>query len=69
MDCANDTFESEEFYMLWYRIWRSINYKIEGMLCLACAEKRLGRDLTAKDFSKARINQGQARVCPAWPSA
>lgn len=65
MDCTKDTYESEEYYMLWYRVWRSINYKIEGMLCLICVEKRLGRGLTGADFSKAPINERQAKICPA----
>ena len=65
MDCRQDTYATEEYYMLWYRIWRSINYKIDGMLCLACAETRLGRPLTSNDFSKAPINKNQARICPA----
>lgn len=51
--------------MLLYRVWRSINYKIDGMLCLLCAEKRLGRGLTRQDFSRARLNAAQAKVCPA----
>ena len=65
LDCDKDTDKSEEYYMLWYRIWRSINYKIDGMLCLDCVEKRLGRELIGADFSKAPINESQARRCPA----
>ena len=65
MDCRKDTFTSEEYYMLWYRIWRSINYKIDGMLCLDCVELRLGRELVSRDFSKATINEMQARSCPS----
>ncbi|SHH55722.1 hypothetical protein [Massilia sp. CF038] len=65
MDCQVDTYQNEQYYMLWYRVWRSIHYKIDGMLCLDCAEKRLGRELTGADFSKARVNQGQAKVCAA----
>ncbi len=65
LDCGKDTDKSEEYYMLWYRIWRSINYKIDGMLCLDCVEKRLGRELVGEDFSKAPINESQARRCPA----
>jgi len=64
MDCSKDTYASEEFYMLWYRVWRSINYKIEGMLCLACVEKRLKRELTSKDFSRALVNAAKAKICP-----
>lgn len=51
--------------MLWYRIWRSINYKIDGMLCLACTERRLGRRLTSRDFTRAPVNAILARICPA----
>jgi hypothetical protein len=64
MDCSKDTYASEEYYMLWYKVWRSINYKMDGMLCLNCVEKRLGRELTSKDFSKAPINEEQAKICP-----
>ncbi len=64
MDCGVDTYSNQQYYMLWYKVWRSINYKIDGMLCLDCAEKRLGRGLTSNDFSRARVNAGQAKVCP-----
>jgi hypothetical protein len=65
LDCGQDTFISEEYYMLWYRVWRSLHYKMNGMLCLNCAETRLGRQLVASDFSKAPVNQIQALRCPA----
>lgn len=63
MDCGKDTNKSEEYYMLWHRVWRRINYRINGMLCLNCAERRLGRPLTAGDFTKAQVNTKQAAVC------
>lgn len=63
MDCKKDTFQHQEYFMLKYKIWRSANYKIRGMLCLACIEKRIGRDLVANDFSKAPINESQSLVC------
>ena len=65
LDCGKDTYRSQEYYMLLYKIWRSIHPAIDGMLCLDCAERRLGRGLTRHDFSGARVNAGQARVCPA----
>lgn len=65
MDCDADTYVNQQYYMLLYKVWRSINYKIDGMLCLPCAEKRLGRPLTREDFSRARINAHQAEVCPS----
>lgn len=64
MDCGKDTNRSQKYYMLKYKLWRAIHYKIDGMLCLACAEHRLGRPLVRDDFSRAPVNEGQARVCP-----
>ncbi len=64
MDCGVDTDKSQEYYMLKLPVWRKINPQIDGMLCLLCAEKRLGRRLKSTDFSNAPVNQGQAKVCP-----
>lgn len=63
MDCKADTYASEEYYMLRLGLWRSINHKVDGMLCLRCAECRLRRGLTGRDFTDAKVNKGQARVC------
>lgn len=52
MDCDVDTYVNEQFYMLKDRLWRKINPSIDGMLRLPCAEKRLGRALTRRDFKK-----------------
>src|SRR6187397_2666409 len=60
LDCGKDTHRSEEYYMLWYRVWRRINYKIDGMLCLNCAEHRLGRPLHSGDFARVPVNSHQA---------
>ena len=65
MDCGKDTNRSEEYYALKLRVWRKINPVIWGMLCLACAERRLARDLTAADFLKVPVNAEQAKKCPA----
>lgn len=64
MDCDVDTYANEQYYMLRPGLWRSINHKVDGMLCLACVERRLRRGLTSRDFTDARVNEGQARVCP-----
>lgn len=63
MDCGKDTNKSEEYYMLWHKVWRRIHYKINGMLCLNCAERRLGRPLNSGDFTKAPVNIKQAAIC------
>lgn len=65
LDCAKDTDSSQEYYMLKLKVWKSINPQIDGMLCLSCAEERLGRKLVHKDFMLTPVNFGQARVCPA----
>jgi len=64
MDCDVDTYVNEQYYMLKDRLWRKIHPSTDGMLCLSCAEKRLGRPLTRRDFTSARLNTGQARICP-----
>jgi hypothetical protein len=63
MDCGADTYVTEEFFMLRTGLWKSINHRIDGMLCLRCTERRLGRLLCQGDFTSARINERQARLC------
>jgi hypothetical protein len=64
MDCDADTYVNEQYYVLKDRLWKTINPGVDGMLCLGCVEKRLGRTLGRKDFKKVPVNQAQARVCP-----
>lgn len=64
MDCGCDTNANEQYYMVRDGLWRSVNPSIDGMLCLACLEKRLRRSLRAGDFTKAPVNHLQAAVCP-----
>lgn len=64
MDCGADTYVNEQYYMLKNRLWKRIHPLMDGMLCLPCAEKRLGRPLSRRDFKKSPVNAGQARVCP-----
>ena len=63
LDCGADTDKNEQYYMLRDGIWRSINHKRKGMLCLTCAERRLGRPLVGADFSAAPVNAMQAGKC------
>ncbi len=65
MDCGKDTNASNEYYALRRRLWRKIQPAIAGMLCLECAERRLGRPLVSDDFTKAPINAENAQICPA----
>ncbi len=64
LDCGSDTFLSQQYYMLKDRLWKRIHPQIEGMLCLKCAEARLGRALTRQDFKRVPLNTIQARLCP-----
>jgi hypothetical protein len=36
--------------MLKDEVWKRINPKVEGMLCMDCCEKKLGRKLIAADI-------------------
>jgi hypothetical protein len=67
MDCGSDIYASEEYYTLHDEVWALINLAINGKLCLACAETRLGRSLNPEDFTKDPINEAQARVSPSIP--
>jgi hypothetical protein len=64
MDCGKNTHASKEYYALKDSVWRRINPIILGMLCLKCAEDRLGRPLCRSDFSAAPINARGALTCP-----
>jgi hypothetical protein len=64
MDCGKNTHASKEYYALKDTVWRRINPIILGMLCLKCAEDRLGRPLCRSDFSAAPINARGALRCP-----
>ena len=49
LDCGQDTAQLHEYYMLRDDLWRQINPTIDGMLCIGCVEKRLGRRLQRGD--------------------
>lgn len=64
-DCDVDTYVNQQYYMLKNRVWRRIaGENPDIMLCLSCAERRLGRGLKRDDFQRVPVNTGQARVCP-----
>lgn len=64
MDCGKDTDASNERYMLKDALWCSIDPLVIGILCLECAEDRLGRPLYKSDFS-APMNQKSTHACLA----
>lgn len=57
LDCKDNTFIKQEYYMLHDHVWLSAAGKYE-MLCISCFEKRLGRVLISKDFVNMPINFG-----------
>jgi hypothetical protein len=63
MDCGCDTNANEQYYMVRDGLWRSVNRNVDGMLCLACLERRLRRSLRAADFTPAPVNHLQGAVC------
>lgn len=50
MDCKRDTLKIDEYYTLKDAVWAEANPDIDGMLCVACVEARLGRPLQSSDF-------------------
>ena len=58
MDCGVNTRKIKEYYTIRNRVWYSVTKQTrgEGMLCIGCLEKRLGRELTRGDFTDAPVN-------------
>ena len=50
LDCGVDTGAIDEDYMVTHELWARVNPGGDGMLCIGCLEKRLGRELTPDDF-------------------
>lgn len=62
LDCDDDTLDSGEYYMVLPSIWKGVTDEDErdGMLCVGCLEERLGRTLTADDFTGCPLNASSA---------
>jgi hypothetical protein len=56
LDCRINTDAIDEYYMLQNEVWAEANPEIDGKLCISCVERRLGRTLTAADFTSGKIN-------------
>jgi hypothetical protein len=55
-DCGTDTL-CWEYYMVWDETWDRVGVDArDGILCIECLERRLGRMLCAEDFTDAPIN-------------
>jgi len=56
LDCKIDTGKAFEHYMLIDETWKKIHDSKFGMLCIGCAERRLGRRLNHSDFNSSHVN-------------
>ena len=57
IDCGVNTFDLGEYYNVHDRIWASAGMgSHDGMLCIGCLEKRIGRKLEPGDFGYCLIN-------------
>jgi hypothetical protein len=57
IDCTVDTDKIDEYYVVRDDVWRLAETgELDGMLCIACLENRIGRQLTPVDFIDAPIN-------------
>jgi hypothetical protein len=65
IDCGTETLSStpgvpSEFYMVHDAVWAAAGgpavADMESYLCIGCIEARLGRQLTAADFTGAPVN-------------
>jgi hypothetical protein len=58
-DCGTNTSAINEYYMVHDELWRASGLSKDcGMLCIACLEARIGRTLSARDFTECPINRG-----------
>ena len=56
LDCPVDTGKIHEHYFIQTDTWMSVVGSKIGMLCVACLENRLGRQLNRADFPDVTIN-------------
>lgn len=64
-DCRVHTTRLNEYYMVMDEVWAEAGCSTQfgwGMLCIGCLEGRLGRELTADDFTDCYVNS-------LWPKS
>lgn len=54
--CDINTFYIHEYYMIQDDLWKKVNPKKKGMMCIGCVELKLGRTLTSGDFPDYPVN-------------
>lgn len=50
MDCNEDTYDLNEYYVVTDRLWSDAVPEKNGQLCIGCLEQRIGRKLNSRDF-------------------
>lgn len=61
-DCSINTFNgNHNYYMVQDKLWEKHGPK-EGMLCITCLEKRIGRKLEFEDFTTCILNRQNSHV-------
>jgi hypothetical protein len=56
-DCCENTLILHEYYMVTKEVWKEATQNKKAyMLCIGCLEKRLGRELSNKDFGNYPLN-------------
>jgi hypothetical protein len=57
IDCGLNTIVIHEYYVVHDELWLSSGMKLDnGMLCIMCLERRIGRKLNCNDFMKMPLN-------------
>jgi len=69
LDCRVDTLATRDWYMVHDELWREvITHKdppTNRFLCVACFERRLGRELKPSDFMDAPVNVPNSKLMSA----
>jgi len=59
-DCGKTVIDRADYYMIKDELWSEFGNE-KGMLCLACMEKRLGREITHDDLTNCAVNWSHPR--------
>lgn len=59
LDCKRNVTDLEEMFMVFDEVWLEVVRNRQGMLCVKCFEKRLGRQLVHGDFTHCHLNAGK----------
>lgn len=64
-DCSIQiSMANQNYYMVTDKVWLEVNDTKEGMLCIECLEKRLGRKLKTGEVTDCLINRENPYMAP-----